>query len=311
MNSADFSELLTASFKVIFAGVAFFVGRKTCFSEKSDRKLFFLFFNFIAISTLSLDLIYRMMSLDFNAGAIVNNFYLAKFNSIIFSDTNGVGIYIAICVSVNIFLYGNSVSKSVWSFSQFILFLLTLFTFSRSAIISILIGLSFFLFLRFSERLSSSSKQLFFITTAMIIAVLMVTFFSSAIDSINHDGSGVTKLKTFLVIPDLIGLDFLKDLFGRGLTEGGSYYSFDSQTKYAHAALPLLLGFFGILGTAIYVLLVILPLFVNNRYLVVFVIFMLMGFSYLEVLLEGLFLVVGLSVNSSLIRSYDRTLYRV
>lgn len=145
----------------------------------------------------------------------------------------------------------------------------------------------------------------------MLIPLFFVSLFLaySLVPIIASDGSGSTKFQIFNSFFDLIGLDILGDIFGRGLVSGGSYFSFQSGVKYAHSAIPLIIGIFGIIGFCVYGSILLYAMYRNRIFISTFAIFFVLGFSYLEVLFEGLFLLLGLSLNKHLVKDINWTAY--
>ncbi len=290
--------------KVVVAGVAFFIAAKYQFDFKKEV---YLYINVVAILVLFLDLIYRLNIISFDLGCLATNFYNFKTDSIIFSDTNGVGMYCTIVACINYILRA-FVSKSKYLLLQTIIFLFTLFTLSRSAIVSVtVLYVMAFSRLVFIDYLNRKSRRVF-ICLAMVALILSSYFvFEMILESISLDDSGATKIMIFHSLFSEIGYNLISDLFGYGYSLGGYVYSYENNA-YGHAAIPLLVGQIGILGFLIYAILTITPIIYNRDYKVVFFAIFILSLSYIEPLYETLFILLGISINPN-IRN-DNTLPR-
>lgn len=196
--------------------------------------------NFANVSYI-VNLNYTLPEFMFNA-----YFYAYKFSSIMFFDSNFVGLFLLPLLVLSLFY----ADKTSWSlriklFILIILFLVVL-TFSRSAIISAL----FILYLFLMYKLSVNKRSLFFLFVVMslFLIVLGVIYFS---DNLKMDGSFNTKLGVFASLSTLLDHDVLNVLFGYGVDAGGTVYSY-KEDAYAHALIPLLLGQFGLIGLFLY-----------------------------------------------------------
>lgn len=298
-SNNDFIEYTNAFMKIILIYSAFFVAQKIDFSKVGDRKNAYVLVNVISITLLLIDAYVRFSRVGFSLAILSDNFYIAKKDSIILSDTNGVGFYIACVMSLNIF-FKKAINNNVWVAVQCVLFILTLLTMSRSAIFSI--SLCHFLLLAYwlLNKFSGYIKLGIIVLVTSVSLIFLSLALSNIIHAVDYDASGASKIKTFYTIYELFGSNLLLDFFGRGLHDGGLYYSFESQVRYAHSGIPLLLGFFGIFGSLIYLFLIAIPLRFNGVYYAIFTMFFFIGLSYLEVLYETLFLVLGLAYNQSL-----------
>ena len=300
-SSSDFNEFVMVVLKVFFAFIALYIGKNIYLFRNSDKFFLFKVINLFVFLCLSVDFYSRYGNLS--GSSIFSNFYLIKFGSAIFSDSNGVAIYILICITIN-FLFFAFINKKIWFTVQFVLFLFLLSTFSRAGIFSFLIGIISFSYLNFYYSCQYKTRVFLII---MLIPLFFVSLFLaySLVPIIASDGSGSTKFQIFNSFFDLIGLDILGDIFGRGLVSGGSYFSFQSGVKYAHSAIPLIIGIFGIIGFCVYGSILLYAMYRNRIFISTFAIFFVLGFSYLEVLFEGLFLLLGLSLNKHLVKDIN------
>ena len=95
--------------KVIFMFLAFITFKNI---RINNKELQILLFNSVAVFVLFIDLFYRVS--QWGLSELINivqlNFYLLKVDSIIFSDTNGVGYFCIILIAIN-FLFHDYMSK--------------------------------------------------------------------------------------------------------------------------------------------------------------------------------------------------------
>ncbi|ENR5393540.1 O-antigen ligase family protein [Providencia rettgeri] len=183
---------------------------------------------------------------EFNAELARDSFYIFKYGSIMYLDSN----YVALQLLVNfvlIFLFFNKKTRKIL---LCITALLILFTFSRSAYI----GLLFIFFIEFYQRKRSSYK-LIIITLILITTLFSISLlFNYQIQS--NDISFNSKLEILDSLKNIDSHPLLTTLFGIGFEIGGYLYSF-RDGAYAHAFIPLVLGEVGILGLILYLLILL------------------------------------------------------
>lgn len=180
-------------------------------------------------------------------GFFVNQyFYVFKFSSIMFFDSNFVGLFLLPLLVLTLFYLQFNKNEIKFRWLSVLIFLLNLLTFSRSAIISSVAVLYFY----FMYKLMKKNSQLFFLVLLFSVLFLFVGL-SDFLSLLLKDGSFYTKLSIFTSISSIFEHDLVHILFGYGVDAGGTIYSY-RDGAYAHALIPLLLGQFGILGLVVY-----------------------------------------------------------
>ncbi|TKG24508.1 hypothetical protein FCV87_18205 [Vibrio breoganii] len=153
-------------------------------------------------------------------------FYAYKLSSLMFSDSNGVAILLINILFVNEisfikFNWANSMKYKM--FVRCVLIILVVGTYSRAAILAMILGYSFMLLI-FNNKYRYLS--LIFITPVAIISLLSILSFVSS------DGSGNHKLNELYAISDFIvmeKIDWFQYIFGFGFGFGEIY-----TNKYIH-----------------------------------------------------------------------------
>lgn len=173
-------------------------------------------------------------------------FYAFKFSSIMFFDSNFVGLFLLPLLVLNLFCLNFYKEKKVLKFLLVIILILIFLSFSRSAIITSIAILYFY----FMYNLIKKNVILFLF---IIFFSLSFGFFGliSFFDLLLQDDSFETKLSIIRSINKVVDQDLVHVLFGYGVDKGGTIYSY-REDSYAHALIPLLLGQFGIVGVSIY-----------------------------------------------------------
>lgn len=174
-------------------------------------------------------------------------FYAFKFSSIMFFDSNFVGLFLLPILVLNLFYIemNKTKAKRFKLLLLVVLFLIAL-TFSRAAMLTAVIVL----YLYCMYKIMHYHKQVFFIT----VCVSIFAFSAGLIHFHNlliQDGSFITKISIFNSLSTIFEHDLNHIFFGYGLDVGGTIYSYQKDS-YAHALIPVLLGQFGLLGLCIY-----------------------------------------------------------
>lgn len=179
-----------------------------------------------------------------------SGFYLFKLSSIMFYDSNYVGIYALIVLVLGLKELNFSEKNRFGRIKVILSFVLIILTFSRASIISSFVIL--FSFYIFDHRNKKYALPIIF---AFFIGLVIFSYY--IIDIFSSDYSFNTKIQTFISLGGGLSNVSLNDLFfGRGFDEGVFMYSYE-KGAYAHAALPLLLGTTGFLGASLYFVLVL------------------------------------------------------
>lgn len=192
-----------------------------------------------------------------------NAFYLYKFGSILFADSNTVAL---ICLSICFLIFFIEKAMNVrWLFLSSLSVFLLVGCLSRSAIISFLI--SFFLFCNISRKIK-------ILISSMIIP--LVIYFS--VDFFSQDQSLVSK---FEIINNLLifyeNSDLPTILFGVGMDGSPNFLG----GIYSHIHFVTLLVEFGLIGFLLYLLFMLSVITsTNGNALYILVPIFISGFSY-------------------------------
>ena len=150
-------------------------------------KLVIYFLN-ISIVFLFLDFMYRFSHVGIN----LSDFYLYKYNSLMFEDSNFVGLMIVTLFSLGLFFhkyYQLKISKQL-----VLLFIFCLLTFSRTSILAIIF--SFFLYKFWNGKISLKFLVIFFVITITLYFILEDFFIT--------DGSLLIRLRIIDTIFDFL-----------------------------------------------------------------------------------------------------------
>lgn len=247
-----------------------------------------------SIGLISIDTLYRLShpSYYFNVDSQENlAFYIYKINSILFQDSNFVGLYCVVLFSLTLFLNVYN-KKKINIVILSILFILTIFTFSRASIIScVCVSLIYFLFY-FKKAIHM--KVLTLIILAGTILILFYNYF-------NFFSAGKSFNSKFIIMQKYIEFSnsssIFKFLFGVGF--GNSFKFFGMG---AHDFFITFLMETGLLGLILMLSVYIILIFISKGKLSLIIIpFIINGFSLTSDALTYLF--------SALIMSYF--IYRI
>lgn len=204
-------------------------------------------------------------------------FYAYKYSSVMFFDSNYVGLYSLVVFVLALFV----ASKS--GYSKFLLFLisinffLVLLSFSRSAIFTMCVVMA----LVIARELYVRNRKAFLVFTILFIPVFVCLAFWG-FSYVLSDGSFMTKVEIFSSLGSVFSSDLSHVLFGFGVEEGSYVYSY-KEGAYAHALIPLAIGQIGLIGLALYVS---VTLYLSARAgfygWMVFLIFFISGFSLVD-----------------------------
>lgn len=235
-NSFDFFDFI----RVFNCAVLFLV---TCvlFNKKSEQGKLLNFAFLISILFLSIELLYRLPSINifYIYEAINSNLHVLKFGTPFFSDSNGIGIY-ALCMFIlSVFINKKNV-KCILTYRLMFLFFI-FFSLSRSCIIAAIILLCIkYIYSNLNYLLKSF--------------LLMVTIFSAlsllplVLAILQEDNSSNDRVLVFIDLYHRFGNDgVFRMLFGYGEEVGKTYFNFE-EGHYSHAFIPLVLGQSGLFG---------------------------------------------------------------
>ncbi|WP_352283713.1 hypothetical protein [Pseudoalteromonas sp. Q18-MNA-CIBAN-0097] len=169
-------------------------------------------------------------------GVSTDNFFYFKYGSIMFFDSNYIGLNLLPLVILTLSHHKYRSIFLVW------LVLLVLFSLSRSA----WVGLLFIFTLWGINRPGNLGRFLMGISLIAIPFAIILVY-----EIVKNDPSFLTKIAIFNSLELITEVSYVELFFGFGLVEGPFIYS-PNENAYAHALLPLLLGQVGIVGTFIY-----------------------------------------------------------
>lgn len=212
------------------------------------------FYTLSSISIISIDTLIRFILPAFaykgGSGSMddmlaYGTFYAYKFGSIMYVDSNYVGLQALTLIPIAALFFKGKSKKIIILLISFLVVL----SLSRSAIISL-----FFIFLIYMySNKTYISKIVIFFTVSIVSTIFVFFLFESAYLS-NHaiDGSLKTKFEIFdRLYSILLNLDLKTILFGSGFEYGGYVFSY-KPGEYAHVMIALLMGEQGLLGLFLY-----------------------------------------------------------
>ncbi|MFN4224553.1 MAG: hypothetical protein ACK4E1_07125 [Fervidobacterium nodosum] len=181
--------------------------------------------NWVTISVLIIDTIYRLvyptvpagMEMEYFLSNELLRFYVFKFNSKLFADSNTVALIALILYFSNVFV--GKLYKRLYTFryEKIILVLLLIFTFSRAAYVAFVTGAVFMII----TESRSLYKRMFYIGLILFLAVL---FSNYALEYIRNDGSFRSKEFIIALAFEKIKKMSLTDLLvGVGMGESISF----------------------------------------------------------------------------------------
>lgn len=272
----------------IFLLFSYFV---TIQNPKTIRKVFKHLIIVVEILLL-IELFYRITHPKFFSWAndFTNFFYIYKFSSIMFLDTNETGFFILIFLSFMLYLHKENI-LFIPRFTFIVFFCFLVFSFSRAAILGFLVLISYTNIFR-----SLSTIKKFFIINllcVMLILIIMILLndvsFLSKIDIFN---------KTYLYLSDTTVVRFL---FGVGMY---------NSTKvlggiYGHNYISLYWIEYGFIGLLLFLLFLLLILLANNKTYYLLIPFLVTGLSFFPYFCPYLFFFLGLIINLEKIKKKD------
>lgn len=242
-----------------------------------------------AVFFVVLESIIRLSPFFYNPKALLENFYLAKYESPFLFDSNTVAIYILSYLMVGMYLtnYFKSKYNEKLKILNIIFIICLFFTFSRAAYLAFIV---FYILLLWSGFKKTTRSFLYIFALVVFFVVL-----KDLLILIESDGSGLTKI---LVYEDMLftikNQSFFNMMFGYGIEDGGFIYSYESGA-YAHALIPLIVGQIGIFGAILYFLYAIYINFKVNLKVTPFLAsFFILGLSYLNTNTESVFIAFSL-----------------
>lgn len=207
-----------------------------------------------------------------------DSFYIFKFGSIMYLDSNYVALHALVAFSLSFFVFEDSKRILI----SLLLAIVIAMALSRSVYISFLLLPMLYFFKK--QSLYVKFYLLVFIFP-LIIFLLFYLIYGGGVE----DGSLDTKLGIFKVFfSKVMDVENLTFYWGNGFDVGGYLYSFEAG-KYAHAMMPLIIGELGLIGFMVYS--------------------GLLFYAYVKIGYESLYIIVPMLVSGlSLIYPYD-TMY--
>lgn len=245
----------------------------------------------------------RLFSFESISETLMENFYLLKFDSPFFADSNAAAVYYLVLLATLLGL--NARNNKIIRYQILILSILVVLTLSRAAIAAMVVVF----FIKWLFKRGALAK--------VFIYPLILIFILAAIPliygSLMSDGSGSTKIIAYEVLFNKLtdgSVHLMGVLFGVGINEGSLLYGY-ADGKFSHALLPMLIGQVGLLGSIFYfgffgVLL--LYSYKNVVYLVVAI--FTAGLSYIHPFYEFIFAMAGilLAFSNPSVKNKDKKL---
>jgi len=191
-------------------------------------------------------------------GAVIDNsadsssaIYLFKCNSFMYSDSNSVGLALLVLLFLTLYLYLHVQRRKLYLGLIFIYSILIVLTFSRAALIALILS-SFIIwsyyFLKKQIVLYKNTKKttLKFLLYIIFVPVIFSIFGILIIFYLLHDGSFATKIDLFAAMGKYFKIASLKSiLFGIGtnLNLSNKYFG-----RYPHTIILTYLAWYGIVG---------------------------------------------------------------
>ena len=234
------------------------------------------------------DAIYRFSNIGLN---VLNNFYLVKTNSLLYADTNAVGINSSLLTLYAFYLYKTFKSpKYLIYIYLFIIF--TILTFSRAAMCAILFSFlilysynSFFTKRHYKISFRKFPVKILILIPLILIMFAIILFIAQFLVS---DASFLTKINIFEYISiffDKMSINNL--LFGIGFDNTSSYFGL-----YAHTYLATYIIETGLLGYLLITSFLLTILAEHKKTIYLLLPFFFLGFSYIGHTILNLFYVL-------------------
>jgi hypothetical protein len=189
---------------------------------------------------------YQLQNINFET-FFTDGFYVYKSSSIMFYDSNYVGVFALLILVFLFFARSNAENaKRQYNVKIFIVVSLVLLSFSRASIATGILLVAVEAFFIFKRR----SPLLLYIYVSTVTILAIAAFYLAA-DFILNDPSFHTKLDTVRSLGKITDIGMFELFFGYGFNKGSFLYSYEPGA-YAHAAIPLLMGIVGLSGLLLY-----------------------------------------------------------
>lgn len=250
----------------------------------------FYFLKYLTVIILLIEVVYRFTHLVIKSASF--NFYEYKFGSIMYGDTNYVGIVIAFFIGFMCYLKDRKILH-ISKFEILLYFILCILTFSRAAIFGTLgVFVYFYAFKKFPLTLR------FLSILSLIILVPILFIFLIA------DGSFLTKIQIYIETWQyILDIDIWHFFYGNGLESSTLFLS-----RYGHTLLTLYIIEEGVVGLVLLLVFLLMNVIGTEYTLYLIIPFILMGFSYMANIVPYFYLFLGIIYN---IENYRTDLFNV
>lgn len=234
------------------------------------------------------DAIYRFSNIGLN---VLNNFYLVKTNSLLYADTNAVGINSSLLTLYAFYLY-KTFKSSKYLIYIYLFIIFTILTFSRAAMCAILFSFlilysynSFFAKRHYKISFRKFPVKILILIPFILIMFAIILFIAQFLVS---DASFLTKINIFEYISiffDKMPIHNL--LFGIGFDNTSANFGL-----YAHTYLATYIIETGILGYFLITFFLLSILAEHRKTIYLLLPFFFLGFSYIGHTILNLFYVL-------------------
>ena len=242
-----------------------------------------------------IDAIYRFNLAGLN---IINNFYIAKANSLLHADSNATGINTTLLTFYSFYLFTRFKNTKYLVFTCCCM-LFTILTLSRAAMIATIFSFGIFLFYKIilklcSKKTTNYNHYIISIKT-LILNIFLILFLISIfsllpflIQFLLQDGSFITKIDLFgFVLEFFQNMPFNNILFGIGFDNTVHVFNF-----YAHTYLATYIIETGLLGYILITSFLSLIFLEHKKTIYILLPFFFLGFSYIGHTILNLFYVL-------------------
>lgn len=173
--------------------------------------------------------------------SVFDYFYSFKYSSVMFFDSNYVGLMGLLIIFCIKFIKNNQQSNRQLNIAEIIAIGIVIFSLSRAAMISAAIFYGTYYFVNIKHLSTKVSLFITLVTSALLVVFTFDFHFL-------NDGSLETKLKIMeSLYSKFDSVTFTQFIFGAGPVVGGYVFSY-KDGGYAHALIPLVVGEMGAVG---------------------------------------------------------------
>lgn len=236
---------------------------------------------FLVLCLLSIECVYRISHPQaFSWTTDSNFFYMYKFSSIMFSDTNETGFFVLIFLSFLTYLHDSKLMK-ISRFSLFLGFVFLVLTFSRAAIVGFLV---LFVYNYIYKKMHVLMKFILIIVVVWAAVAVFIFFL--------RDGSFLTKLDIFQkTYQYLFKTNTRNFIFGIGMNQ-----SVKALDIYGHNYITLYLIEYGFIGFLFFAGLFSLIFFMERKTYYLLIPYLVAGLSFAPYFIPYFFFFLGFIV---------------